>query len=201
MKRDGIRPRHWARSLRTRLIAFLTIALLPLGVIAVLQTVQVLQEAERLAERDLLSRTTRAASEQAGVLRRAFGAAEALGFAAAELQDNPDACSRIMGDFTDRQPTFVFAGFIPADGLMACNSLGATIDYSGRPDWQDFVANPRRLMDFNAEGDASGQPVFVILAPITAPIRVPMNATAKLIRHPSSSRASRSRPSRSVPSG
>lgn len=168
MVRDD-RPRRWTRSLKTRLIAFLTIALLPLGVIAVLQTVQVMREAERLAERDLLSRTTRAASEQAAVLRRAFGAAEALGYTATELQDDPEACSRIMTDFTERQSTFIFAGFIPADGIMTCNSVGITIDYTGTPDWEDFLADPRRLINSNSRGDASGQPVFIIFAPVFDP--------------------------------
>lgn len=168
MSAGDIWLRRWTRSLKARLVAFLTIALLPLGLIAVLQTVQVMREAERIAERDLLSRTARAASEEGAVLRRAFGAAEALGIAAAELADNPEACSRFMSDFTARQPTFIFAGFIAADGVMACSSMNATIDYADTAEWQDFLSDPRRLVNFNPDGDASHRPVFIIVAPVFA---------------------------------
>ena len=92
--------------------------------IAVLQTAQVTREAVRLAERDVLARTDRAAAEQGASLRRAIGAADALGIAAAELSDDVPTCSRIMSAFVETQPEFIFAGFIAADGLMECKQRG-----------------------------------------------------------------------------
>jgi two-component system, sensor histidine kinase PdtaS len=166
MKPDAVGPRHWARSLKTRLIAFLTIALLPLGVIAVLQTVQVTREATRLAERDVLARTDRAAAEQDAALRRAIGAADALGIAASELRDDVPACSRIMSEFVTAQPEFIFAGFIAADGLMECNSADMVMDYSGDDDWERFLADPAPSVKVDRDGDASGQSVFISLSPI-----------------------------------
>jgi len=166
MTPDGVGPRHWTRSLKTRLIAFLTVALLPLGVIAVLQTAQVTREAVRLAERDVLARTDRAAAEQGASLRRAIGAADALGIAAAELSDDVPTCSRIMSAFVETQPEFIFAGFIAADGLMECNSADMVINYSDTHDWDGFVADPAPRIEVDPDGDASGQSVFVSLNPI-----------------------------------
>jgi len=166
MKPDPVGPRHWARSLKTRLIAFLTIALLPLGVIAVLQTVQVTREATRLAERDVLARTDRAAAEQGAALRRAIGAADALGIAASELRDDVPTCSRIMSEFVAAQPEFIFAGFIAANGLMDCNSADMVIDYTGDDGWEQFLADPSPSIEVDRDGDASGQSVFVSFSPI-----------------------------------
>lgn len=166
MKANDLRPSHWARSLSTRLLVFLSIALLPLGVIAVLQTIEVIEEAQRLAERDAVSRTARAAEEQQMLLERAFGSAYALGEAAARLSDEPQTCSAIMADFITNQPDFVFAGFIGADGIMDCNNAGATIDYEGQSDWEAFVADPTATVEVNRSGDVSQESVYVVFVPI-----------------------------------
>lgn len=164
------RPRHWAQSLRTRLIAFLTIALLPLGVIAVLQTLQVTQEAGRLAERDVLARTQDAAKEQVAILQRAEGAAAALGMAAARLGDATDVCAGIMADFVADNSDYVFAGYIPVDGLMVCNSGRQTVDYSDTERWEEFLANPVPMISVNRAGQVSGASVFIVFTPIVDPL-------------------------------
>jgi two-component sensor histidine kinase len=167
MRSSDVRPSwHWARSLRTRLLAFLSIALLPLGVISVYQTIQVIEETERLATRDALSRTAQAADEQQVLLERAFGAAYALGHAAVNLSDRPDTCSTVMADFLASQTEFVFAGLIGPDGIMSCTNSGETVDYRGRHDWDAFVSDPAPLVELNRNGEVSGQSVYVVIAPI-----------------------------------
>jgi len=159
--------RRWDRSLHARLIAFLTIALLPLGVIAVLQTATVMRDSARLAETALLARTTRAASEQGAILRRALGAADALGIAATDLGGDSPACDRIMTGFIEAQPDYTFAGFIEADGTMRCTSAGAVVDYTGRADWEEFLADPEPLITVNRQGEVTGASVFIAVTPIT----------------------------------
>jgi two-component sensor histidine kinase len=166
MRSGDLRPSHWAGSLRTRLLVFLSIALLPLGVIAVFQTVQVISETERLAQRDAISRTAQAAEEQQVLLQRAFGAAFALGEAAVNLTDQPETCSDIMADFIANQSDFVFAGFIDAGGVMACTHTGETIDYAGSTLWTTFEANPVPQVNVNRRGEVSGQSVYIVVVPI-----------------------------------
>jgi two-component sensor histidine kinase len=166
MRGDTLRPRHWARSLSTRLLLFLSIALLPLGVIAVFQTIQVIEETQRLAERDAVARTARAAEQHQALLERAFGAAAALGEAASQLADSPETCSSIMARFVAAEPDVVFAGFISADGMMSCNNSGETIDYADRPTWVAFVDNPVPDVNVSRSGDVSRQSVYIVLLPI-----------------------------------
>ncbi|MFW5654120.1 MAG: sensor histidine kinase [Roseicyclus sp.] len=166
MSPDGPRPVHWPRSLRTRLLVFLSVALLPLGVIAVFQTIQVIEETQRLAERDALSRTAQAADEQQVLLERAFGAAFGIGQAAANLTQAPGTCSEVMSDFIDNQSDFVFAGFINADGIMDCTNTGKIVDYRGRPIWDAFIEEPETRVDVNRNGEVSGQSVYIVFVPI-----------------------------------
>jgi two-component sensor histidine kinase len=162
-------PRYWARSLRARLLLFLSIALLPLGVIAVFQTLQVIEETRRLAGRDAVARTAQAAEAHQVVLQRAFGAARALGQAAARLPDDPALCSAIMADFVAGEADFVFAGFVDAGGTMACNDAGTPVAYAGRTDWEAFMADPAPNVTVNPEGEVSGQSVYIVFVPIFAP--------------------------------
>jgi two-component sensor histidine kinase len=159
----------WFSSLRTRLIVFLTVALLPIGGVAVYQTVRVIQEVDRLAQSDVLARTTRAASELQRVLQRAFGAAEALGAAAVRTGAESGACDDIMRRFVDNSLDYSFAGFISADGLMACNNGGRTIDYGGTPNWEEFIADPKRTAYVRSRGAISEQPVIIAFIPIRDP--------------------------------
>ncbi|WP_217520164.1 sensor histidine kinase [Roseicyclus elongatus] len=161
-----MRPRHWARSLSTRLLIFLSIALLPLGVIAVYQTVQVIEETRRLAERDAVSRTSEAADEQQVLLERAFGSAYALGETAANLRDDPATCAAIMADFVANHRDYVFAGFVNADGVMLCNNASETVEFRGRPDWEEFVADPVAQVNVSRAGEVSGHSVYIVFVPI-----------------------------------
>ncbi|MDG4647804.1 histidine kinase dimerization/phosphoacceptor domain -containing protein [Roseibacterium sp. SDUM158017] len=161
--------KFWFSSLRTRLIVFLSIALLPIGSIAVYQTVRVVNEAERLAERDVLARTVRAAAELQSILQRAFGAGEGLGAAAYQEGSNTRDCIATMAHFVDASLDYTFAGFIELDGRMRCTSSGETIDYTDTVAWRSFVEDPRPTAFVTQRGDVSAQPVLVAFVPILDP--------------------------------
>lgn len=154
------------QSLRARLIIMLSLAVLPLGIIAVFQTVTVIDEARALEERDFLARTVQAASTESAILRRAFGAATALGSSAATLGDDTDACSEVMGSLVANSAVYAFAGFIAADGMMQCSSGSEAVDFSDYPNWLDFLADPRELIEINPDGAVSGVPVIIISVPV-----------------------------------
>jgi two-component sensor histidine kinase len=166
MTRGASPARFPASSLRTRLILLLTIALLPIGAVAVYETAELVDETRQLEERDVLARTVRAAGELEAVLQRAYGAAEALGTAAYQQGADGAACREMMRRFAEASLDYVFAGFIEADGVMTCTSSGETIDYTGTRDWQDFSADPRPIARVSPHGDASRQPVLVVFVPI-----------------------------------
>lgn len=155
-----------AKSLKVRLALFLSLAILPLGMIAVQQTAAVVQDAQRLEQQDILARTAQAAGTQSALLRQAQGAATALGASALEVGNDTELCTRIMERFVDRAPAYAFAGFITPDGMINCFSTGTPVDLSDRPDWLEFAENPRPTIAVNESGPASGLSVIVVTVPI-----------------------------------
>ncbi|MBF9044331.1 hypothetical protein HKCCE4037_13390 [Rhodobacterales bacterium HKCCE4037] len=156
-------------SLRARLAVLLSIAILPLGVVAVLQTADVVAKAQRLERSDLLERTQRAVNAERALLRHALGAAEALGISAATVGSESPACSQLMEDYVARNASIVFAGYSDADGILRCASNGRVVDINGRPTWENVSGNPRPLITYSAVGAASGQEVLVATMPVLDP--------------------------------
>lgn len=157
-----------ARSLRFRLALLISIAILPLGIVAVLQTSAIVQDARALEERALLARTARAVNGERALLRRAYGAADALGAMKLSVAAESEDCSRMMQEFVRSEAPFVFAGFIDRDGIMRCSSQesGGPIDFSGRDDWEAFLQDPAPTIVVNREGPVSGRSVLVATVPV-----------------------------------
>ena len=101
----------FTRTLGFRLGVLLSIAILPIGMISILQTLHLSREAERSSEIAIQGRTAAAAAGERALLQGAIGTADALGSSVLALLDNPASCSRMMRDFVQRSATFVYAGF------------------------------------------------------------------------------------------
>ncbi|MGR3513517.1 MAG: sensor histidine kinase [Paracoccaceae bacterium] len=154
------------RSLTLRLVALLTIALLPLGLIAVFQTYRVVSDAEEVSEREMLARTFDVARRQVELIVEAQGAATALGAAVSTVDPGSEVCTNILRTFTQDQAQFVFAGFIEADGMMRCSNQGETVDFTEFEDWTSFRDNPRPRVTFNHDGAVSGLSVLIVSTPV-----------------------------------
>ena len=75
--------------LRFRIAAFLALALLPIGVLGIVQTRDLAHEVESRSELTLLALTSSAAFGERQVFERAFGAAEGLSAVLDLLRDDP----------------------------------------------------------------------------------------------------------------
>ena len=159
-------PHRLPGTLSTRLLGLLTVALLPLGLIAVYQTLSVTRQAETLAQRNMLARTSDAAEAQNALILRAQGAARALG--AVALTTGPDSaeCDATLRAFVDNDPRYVFAGFIGVDGMMLCSSNGTEVDFSNSPTWGPAIENPHPRITVNRRGQATGLSVMISSVPI-----------------------------------
>ena len=73
-----------------RLVLFLTLALLPLGLIAIWQTSRVMEGTEQREDLTLVALTHLAASTERRLIERSFGAAEVLADIAADLRDDQE---------------------------------------------------------------------------------------------------------------
>ena len=106
----------FTRTLGFRLGMLLSIAILPIGMISILQTLHLSREAERSSEIAIQGRTAAAAAGERALLQGAIGTADALGSSVLALLGDQAACSEMMRDFVQRSATFVMPASPPSRG-------------------------------------------------------------------------------------
>ena len=154
------------RSLGLRLSALLTVALLPLGVIAVVQTAQANAVAREREELVFLALTEQAASRERRAIERAIGVVQGLSVLVPRIAGDEAACDAEMRRVAGGRFAYVFAGYVPASGIMTCASEDGVVDFSEGESFRAFVADPRTTVVANRRGAVSGRPVVVITEPV-----------------------------------
>ena len=160
---------EFTRRLGFRLGALLSIAILPIGLISLVQNLHLSREAERSAEIALLGRTASAAAGERALLQSALGSADALGPAILESQGQPQLCSELLRNFVQRSGTYRHAAFIPVDGRATCTSAGPddpALDLSDDPTVRDFMRSPSTAVTALQRGPLSAEPIIVVLQPL-----------------------------------
>lgn len=150
------------KGLGFRLGGLLSLAILPIGLISVIQTLYLSREYERSSEIALLGRTATAAAGERALLQGALGTADALGPAVLETMSNPGACSDIMRGFVQRSVNFSYAGFTRLDGMTECSSLPGPHDARDDPAYRLFVDSPGTLVTGSRIADGTAASVIVI---------------------------------------
>ena len=149
-----------------RLGMLLSIAILPIGMISVIQTLHLSREAERSSELALQGRTAAAAAGERALLQGALGTADALGATVLRTIGDPRVCSEMMQEFVDGSAVYVYAGFTGMDGVARCLSAAAPVDASKTSHFRTFLRNPTTLVTSTIRGAASGKPVVVVSQPL-----------------------------------
>lgn len=168
-KTDSDAPRFmtWARSISVRLAVMLSGALVPIGLIAVDQTVRLQREVQESNNLSLQALTAEFAQEEREVIKSAFAAAETLSLTVPALLSDNRTCRTLMERFVAGNPEqYSFAGFLPADGLMSCASGALEIDFTTNPEFSDWIVNPVREVRVNSFGPIAGGPILVISEPV-----------------------------------
>lgn len=155
------------RRLGFRVAAFLSVALLPVGLIAVMQTQQVGRIAQERSELTLLALTEQAALAERREIQRALGAAEALAALMPTLSADLPACIERFQTLVAGTSTYSYAGYTPASGLMECSSTGRPFDFNGVGDFDDAIADPRVRVAVHQEAPLSGRSVIIASHPVT----------------------------------
>lgn len=153
--------RYHSRGLGAKIASMLAVALLPIGLIAMLQNVELLQEANKRDAANLLSQTTLIAAEQEDLLQRAVGAAQVIGTMAPTLRSSQDYCERTLSGYLQEAQVFSFAGYVDAEGQIICASNGADANISNLPSYQRMRDNPKIRAGLIKSGGENG--VFQIL--------------------------------------
>ena len=141
----------------------MTLALFPLGVIAVYQTDKVLDETERLRRNALFFETSSAARDERELIQQTLGSAH--GLAALSILDDTPTCRRVMRDFADTNAHIAFAGYIPVDGFMECGSQGDAMDLSDSDRVRKALKAGGPSVDVSPNGAVTQQPVLLVFHP------------------------------------
>ncbi len=147
-----------------RLFALLALALFPLGIIAVYQTDQLLDETENLRRNALFFETTSVARDERELIQQTLGSAE--GLAALSILDDAPACRQVMREFAESNSHIAFAGYTKISGIMECGSQ------------DDEVRDMRGLERLQRALDADGPSVYV--APVGSITKQPV----LVVNHP-----------------
>ncbi|WP_185020658.1 sensor histidine kinase [Histidinibacterium lentulum] len=160
------RRRMWA-SLSLRLAVMLSLALVPLGLIAISQTTELRERYDRVSELNLRVSAEALARQEGMAIETALGAAEALASTylplAAPAAVCSDALRRLKGRLGQR---VVFIGFIPVDGMMTCGTDGAPHDFSTFPGFDAHMTRRTLFVTSTEESRISRTRVITVHSPI-----------------------------------
>ena len=149
-----------------RIGILLTLALLPLGILAMIQAFSSLQLATQEYRNNLSAQTVRAARPESEAILSAFGLAQGLAQAAPDIVGTPEACTSIMARVADKNPTFTFAGFIDLDLQSPCNSFGRNLDFSDTEHTARIFESEEPVVTFSRSGSLSGQAIVAVSEPV-----------------------------------
>ncbi len=162
--RSGL-PR-WIDSLPFRVAALLSVALLPLGIIALAQTQRSINSAQGAFEASLRAQTARIATPEREAIVSAFGLARGLADTLVILDPEEEACTDLMVRARDGNEETSFVGFVGLGAISSCNSSRERFDFSDNPASARLFADPRPEVTFNPAGEVSRQAVIIVSQPV-----------------------------------
>lgn len=149
-----------------RLVMLLSVALLPLGLISIIQTLNLTRQAQEGAELALVNRTETMAAGDRALMQGAIGTAQALGSAVLETLNDPLTCAQTMRAQVQANPMFTFAGFVQMDGSVPCASQPVDGKLSNSKNYKAFIADPQTRFLAMESGSVTGRKVLVLSIPL-----------------------------------
>ncbi len=149
-----------------RVLLFLSLALLPIGLIAFIQTQQIADQSQRTAELSLIAVTEQAAATERSLLQEALGASRALTSVVKLVRDNPRQCSDFLKSYKEEVSKYRLVGFIDVNGKMDCSSTHQSFDLSESVVFKQAVARSVRTVTAVDQGRVSGAAVVVVTVPL-----------------------------------
>ncbi|NHB76009.1 sensor histidine kinase [Rhodobacter calidifons] len=167
-------PRLWPRSsLGTRLGATLLLALMPLGLLSIVQTRDALAQLDATTLEGVGGAAVQSVRPQVELIRQAQVSARAL--AAILSREGPEgpACADWVRSLARDIPQATLIAYIPLDGLMTCSSNGDVFDFKDNPRFQEMIATPLPKLIYNPAGPVSGMAIVGAAHPVFTPSGAP----------------------------
>jgi two-component sensor histidine kinase len=149
-----------------QIAVLLTVAIIPVGMVAVVQTQRAIESTRKIYLDSLRAQTMEAAAPEREGIMRALGVARGLSDAVAVLAPDTLGCQQLMQRSAATNPGMLFVGWIQPPGISVCNNLGGDYDFTGNPASAALFSDPRGDVRFNPSGDISGDPVVILSEPV-----------------------------------
>jgi len=154
----------WHRRLAFLIIGFLTISLLPIGLISVVQTDRLSREDRTATEATLLAVTERVALTERVSIEHAMGAATALTSLHQVFSADRATCETYLRDYVARAERYIFVGLVGTDGKTICSSSGRLPDFTQRTGFDRALSSPDASLVIQ-EGGQNKMPVITVFQP------------------------------------
>jgi two-component sensor histidine kinase len=141
-------------------------AMLPLGVLGLVQSQNVADETEARAQLAVMGETVRAATPEIRLIRSAQAIAATLAQTVLPLVDDPATCSRMLATVGAQEPSISLVAYVPLSGVMTCASTGKSYDFSEHPLFAKVASLARPSFVVNPDGPVSGTSVLGISHPV-----------------------------------
>jgi two-component sensor histidine kinase len=160
-------PGAGSSSVGFRLAIVLTLALVPLGLLAVWQNAALSAEANARSEAALLGQTLVAAEAEALLIRDMQVLSAALATAILPYLNDKTECTRTMIRAAATDPRYSFVAFTDAAGLSTCNSSGRLFDFADSESFRAFSASQKPFIGVNPHSEISGGSILAAIHPVT----------------------------------
>ena len=167
MSSGPVRIPHWWNSLRVRLAVMLSVALLPIGLIAIWQTDRVADTAADNSRAALVALTETAAQQERLAMERAFGAARVLAKIAPELLADPALCRNYLDRFVLDESDISYIALVPRSGIMTCSSTGEPTDILRLTNLSGFMETPQPRVEISTSAQFTTSAPVVVFQPYT----------------------------------
>ena len=162
--RDG-RLKALSQMLVVRIAFLLSLALLPIGLVAMGQSWRALHITNENLEASIHARTAALVAPERQNLLSKIGIARALADTLGATDLTNAACTAVMQRVRDSNPRMAFVGLLEPGSVSACNSMGRAFAFLPDARSEKLFADPEPYITFTPQGPASQLPVSIVAYP------------------------------------
>lgn len=155
-----------ASSLGLRLGSTIILALMPLGVLSVVQTRDALHQVDASTLRGVGGAALQAVRDQIEVIKEAQVSARVLATVLARPFAGGPSCVDQVGAIAREITQATVVAYVPKSGLLTCSSNGRVMDLSDNPQFQEMISVPVPGLIYDRRGSISDQAVVGIRHPV-----------------------------------
>lgn len=152
-----------------RLGGTLVLALMPLGILSVVQTQMAQDEMVATTLEGVAGASLKAVQDQIDLITDAQTSARVLAGALSFAIREGAECTGWVKAVARGIPSATLVAYTPMSGRMTCSSNDEVHDFADNPHFQRMIANPEPTVMYNPYGPVSGTAVVVVSHPVMDP--------------------------------